>query len=108
MSGQGRYAWPNGQVYEGDWSHSMRHGYGRLLHTNGTTIDGDWEDGKLHGKGRLTDPEGLHQFEADYIDGEMQGTAKYTKTEKGRDGMVVTSVQTAVGGSLAGSGRPQM
>ena len=103
MAGQGRYVWPNGQLYEGDWSDSRRHGYGRLVYANGTVLEGDWVDGKLHGKGRLTDANGLHQFEAQYVEGEMQGTAKYTRTERGQDGMLVTSVQTAVGGSLGGS-----
>ena len=63
MAGKGRYKWPSGQVYEGEWSANQRHGYGRTTHANGVMTEGDWIEGVLSGKGKLVDPSGLHQFE---------------------------------------------
>ncbi|MCI5207791.1 MAG: hypothetical protein D3910_03130 [Candidatus Electrothrix sp. ATG2] len=52
--GQGKYTYPDGSVYDGDWQDDKRHGYGRLADPDGDTYIGGWENDKKNGKGILT------------------------------------------------------
>lgn len=40
MSGFGKYTWPDGKVYEGNWEHNKTRGHGVL-----TTADGKRHEG---------------------------------------------------------------
>ena len=35
-----------GNIYEGEWKHSQRHGVGKMIYANGDCWDGIWLDGK--------------------------------------------------------------
>ena len=43
MHGQGTYTYPNGDVYEGTFSHDIKLGQGVLKYGNGEVYDGAWE-----------------------------------------------------------------
>jgi len=38
ISGKGRYFWPDGKTYDGEWARNKMHGYGVLV----------WKDGKRY------------------------------------------------------------
>ncbi len=42
MQGQGKYLWPNGQVYEGEWDNNLKHGSGMWLSGKGDSYAGEW------------------------------------------------------------------
>ena len=39
--GQGRFSWPNNDVFEGTYRNDMRDGLGKLTYANGTVDNGD-------------------------------------------------------------------
>ncbi len=43
----GKYIWPNGDVYIGKWRKSLKHGYGKLIESNGNIYEGIWDEGVL-------------------------------------------------------------
>lgn len=51
--GQGKLKWSNGDVYEGNFVHGVRHGPGSLTFGGGGGGEyvGDWEDNLMHGTG---------------------------------------------------------
>ena len=54
-NGKGKYTFPDGTIYEGDWVNGKPHGYGKEeSNDEGTRFihEGYWVDGKWHGKGR--------------------------------------------------------
>ena len=55
---QGRYVWPNGDVYVGEWRDDKRHGKGSDTFSSGHRYSGDFVDGKRHGQGAFTFPDG--------------------------------------------------
>ena len=50
MHGRGKYTWPDGRVYEGDYLNDQRHGNGVFTWPDGRTYSGQWERGKMHGR----------------------------------------------------------
>lgn len=51
MHGQGKFTWPDGRVYEGDYVLDKMEGYGIYTWTDGKQYEGQWLRGKHHGKG---------------------------------------------------------
>ena len=51
--GTGRYTWPNGDVYDGEWADGVQSGAGVKTYCNGDQYTGEWSDGLRHGKGRF-------------------------------------------------------
>ncbi|MFM2112665.1 MAG: hypothetical protein RLZZ271_1325 [Pseudomonadota bacterium] len=59
IHGQGRFSYPNGDVYEGQWVDGLRNGGGRLIFGPGSSwygdrYEGQWKDDQQHGYGRYT------------------------------------------------------
>ena len=42
----------NGDVYDGEWKDSKRHGKGKMTSAVGDVYDGKWKDNKKYGKGK--------------------------------------------------------
>ncbi len=53
-NGKGTMAWPNGDVYIGEWKDGKTHGVGTLTWSYGAKYVGEWKDGKTHGLGKMT------------------------------------------------------
>lgn len=47
----GKYSWPNGEVYEGEWSNGTKHGNGMWIGIKKDKYVGEWQCGKPHGQG---------------------------------------------------------
>ena len=76
-TGKGKYTWPNGNVYEGDWRDDKRTGKGKKTWAGGNVYEGDWRDDKMTGKGKGTWASG-NVYEGDFIDGNRTGKGKKT------------------------------
>jgi hypothetical protein len=46
MSGKGKYTYPDGRKYEGEWLQEERSGQGTLTFPDGSKYEGQWLDGK--------------------------------------------------------------
>lgn len=55
---QGRYVWPNGEIYVGEWLNDMRHGMGNNTSSEGHRYIGQFHQGKRQGQGTYTFPSG--------------------------------------------------
>ena len=71
--GKGRYVYPLGDVYEGDFKFGQRHGKGNYTYAKGGVYEGEWEWGFGHGRGRLTDDDGK-VYEGVFENGKYMGT----------------------------------
>ncbi len=49
--GQGRYTFPEGQFYQGEFDQGNFHGKGRFQYVNGDHYDGEWINNQRQGKG---------------------------------------------------------
>ena len=100
--GKGKYVWPDGEFYEGDWANGVRHGHGKYSYANGNVYigdftensitgtgrmeyhdgrvyDGDWVHGLKHGKGKLTCPDGT-VYDGDWEEDEMTGKTHFVNS----------------------------
>ena len=50
---KGKFFWPNGNSYEGDFKNDFRDGLGVYKLKNGERHEGEWKNGKKNGKGIL-------------------------------------------------------
>ena len=53
MNGKGKFTWPSGSEYEGDYVNGIREGSGKFTWSNGKVFKGDFKKGKPKGKGFL-------------------------------------------------------
>ena len=53
MSGQVRFRWDNGDVFDGQMLDGKRNGKGRMVWASGQTYDGDWRDDIAVGEGAM-------------------------------------------------------
>jgi len=54
-SGHGRYLYVNGDIYDGEWAHHVRHGSGQYTYAaNNIIYSGTWEYGRRVGTGTIT------------------------------------------------------
>ena len=51
MNGKGKYTWPDGNEYEGEYINDKREGQGKFKWKNGDIFEGTFHDGKPNGKG---------------------------------------------------------
>ena len=56
--GQGRYTYPDGDVYEGEWKDGEEHGQGSYTYPDVGVYKGEWVAGKTIGQGCYTYPDG--------------------------------------------------
>lgn len=47
FSGPGKYYWPDGSVYDGNWQYNQRTGYGKYTSKNGSVQEGIFQNGSL-------------------------------------------------------------
>jgi hypothetical protein len=45
--GYGKFTWPDGRMYEGEWKEGKIHGQGKFREANGRVREGIWENGHL-------------------------------------------------------------
>lgn len=67
----------SGEIYEGQWSHGMRHGFGLCLYCHGLLYEGQWLRGREHGKGTLMTADRQVIYTGDWVDGNMHGSGEY-------------------------------
>jgi hypothetical protein len=79
--GKGKYNWPTGDSYEGDWNNGQITGKGIYRFHNGSAYDGDFVQAKKHGKGTWIADFGYQQgeFRNDHF---VQGTTWYYNGNK--------------------------
>ena len=46
LHGVGRYEWPDGKVYHGDFLNNNKHGQGLFMWPDGKSYDGGWIENK--------------------------------------------------------------
>merc|ERR1711990_1016591 len=74
--GQGTYTYPNGDTYEGNWTHDLRNGTGTYTYaSSGSRYIGQWVNGKADGPGELVHSN--HRYQGACVDGSIQGAGKY-------------------------------
>jgi 1-phosphatidylinositol-4-phosphate 5-kinase len=54
MQGQGKYCWPTGQTYEGEFVNNLKHGSGMWIDNEGNSYLGEWKLGEAFGFGVYT------------------------------------------------------
>ncbi len=55
MEGKGKFIWPDGRSYEGDYLDDKKHGLGTFKWKDGKMYKGQWGNGKQEGEGTLTE-----------------------------------------------------
>ena len=63
MQGLGKFTWPDGRVYEGEYFMDKKHGQGTCVWPNGKKYTGGWSNGKKHGVGVMVDEKGERKGE---------------------------------------------
>jgi len=53
MNGKGKYYWPDGNIYEGDFVNDIKEGSGTLYIPNGKIYRIPWKNDKMHGSGTV-------------------------------------------------------
>ena len=101
FEGKGRYNYPNGRFFIGEYKKGLRNGKGIIYYPDGKVnfesnyVDdkregegkfvledgsyyiGNWENGLFNGKGKEYYPNGKLRYEGDYVDGKREGKGKY-------------------------------
>ena len=54
MNGKGKYKWPDGSEYEGEYVNNKREGKGKFKWSTGAIFEGIFHNGKPKGKGKMT------------------------------------------------------
>lgn len=76
--GKGKYTYPDGSTYEGDFEDGYFHGYGILTDVEyGYRYEGEFAYDLFHGKGFLTYDDGA-SYEGDFQNDEFHGRGTYT------------------------------
>merc|ERR1712224_1180142 len=81
MVGKGRFAYKNGDLYEGDFSNGKKIGQGTYYQKDGSVYTGGWTDDKMHGQGKFTWASGPTQgdtYEGQWKHGKRHGDGTYT------------------------------
>lgn len=56
MHGKGKFYWPDGKKFEGEFKEDKKDGYGEIQYTDGRIYRGFWSRNKENGKGEIFDP----------------------------------------------------
>jgi hypothetical protein len=70
-NGKGKYTFPDGAIYEGEWKDFKYHGHGRITFSNGEYV-GEFKNGKRDGKGKITLSDG-EVYEGSWKDDKKHG-----------------------------------
>ena len=72
--GRGKYTYPHGDKYEGEWKNGEFHGQGTYTSPDGRKYEGEFKDGKQNGQGTYIYHDG-RKYEGEFKDGkEWNGT----------------------------------
>ena len=72
ISGKGVYKNNYGDLYIGEFSHSLKHGKGELI-TPKFRYKGEFNNNRIHGKGKIEFVEGGHTFEGEFKNNQING-----------------------------------
>lgn len=74
MHGQGKFTWPDGRSYVGNYENDQKNGYGTFKWRNGKAYQGEWRNGRQHGEGVLiNDPKNEeHERKGIWEDGRLK------------------------------------
>jgi 1-phosphatidylinositol-4-phosphate 5-kinase len=80
MSGQkhgwGKYSWPSGATYLGEWKHGCLHGYGTFHSPDGSKYQGNWENNQKKGIGTKWCSNG-DRYEGLYLQDQPHGPGRF-------------------------------
>ena len=90
VNGKGKFKYPSGGIYEGDFLNGEIHGIGKLTYPDGRVYIGYWVHRYQEGRGRMTMPDGREflgfwkqgEFYGDDINGEPIALNKDPKIEE--------------------------
>ena len=77
VEGPARCTHPSGNVYEGQFQGSLKHGAGTFTYADGAVFEGDYQNGLMHGQGIYTWANG-NVFEGAYQNGQRHGGGTFT------------------------------
>ena len=76
--GKGTIYYKNGNImYEGDFVNNKKEGYGKIILKNGQYYIGQFKNGKMHGKGVTYYKNGNIMYEGDYMNDKFEGDGKF-------------------------------
>jgi hypothetical protein len=79
-------SYPNGDIYDGQWSHNKKNGYGVQKFAKGDIYKGNWVNDKMHGQGEILHADGS-RYEGQFFEGEKvhgEGYYNYKNGNMGR------------------------
>ena len=53
MNGKGKFNWPDGKIYEGDFVNDIKEGTGTLFLPNGKIYKNQWKNDQMNGIGTV-------------------------------------------------------
>ena len=53
IGGRGKYIYPDGEIYEGDYKRGIKQGFGKVKFNNGNIYEGPFNNGLPHGIGKF-------------------------------------------------------
>jgi hypothetical protein len=74
----GKYTFPSGNIYIGEYQNGVRNGQGIFFYFSGDKYEGEYKDGKKHGQGIYTWVNPFEQYVGKYKNGKMHGQGTYT------------------------------
>ena len=77
MTGNGKFTYAKGEVYEGDFKDGERNGKGKFTYGRGAVYEGEFKDGERNGNGKFTYASGA-VYEGEFKGDELNGNGKFT------------------------------
>lgn len=71
----GKYTWPDGHYYDGEWKLNKKHGQGIYRYVDGKLYEGLYREDKMHGYGKFTRKDGT-VYDGYWNDGVYNSTQK--------------------------------
>lgn len=79
-TGTGKYKWVNGNIYEGQWRGSWRHGKGKIIFANGNMYEGNWNNDTISGFGTMQYANG-DVYEGSWHKNSFNGLGTFTSAD---------------------------
>lgn len=79
-NGQGRIAWDDGDIYEGEWEYGQYNGKGTLIWKSGDSYSGEFKNSVGNGQGTLKWTNG-NSYSGEWKDWKMHGYGTYTYSD---------------------------
>ena len=76
--GRGKYTYPHGDKYEGEWKNGEFHGQGTYTSPDGRKYEGEFKDGKQNGQGTYIYHDG-RKYEGEWKNGREWNGTGYNK-----------------------------